>query len=109
MKKIQQIIIFFILFLILPIFAFATPTSVDRQNGFIQPLIKTDYFQVDHITASSTQATSTFPNLYTGGNTNNIFGSYATYQGQASIGAYPASNTPPTTVFQVPEIDWLNA
>jgi hypothetical protein len=47
------------LFLLLPSFAFATPSSVDRITNHIEPLIKTDYIQGDHFVATSSTATST--------------------------------------------------
>lgn len=51
-----------IAFVSIPFMAGATPSQVDRESGFIQPLINTDYLKVDHITATSTTATNTFAN-----------------------------------------------
>lgn len=49
--------------LVIPLTAFATPSSVDRITDHIQPLIQTDYIRGDHYIATSTTASSTLPKL----------------------------------------------
>lgn len=63
MKYIKYLI--FALALFIPIAVFATPTSVDRITNRIEPLIKTDFIRGSYFTASSTTATSSFPNAST--------------------------------------------
>lgn len=61
MKKIIALTLGFGLILLsAPYFVFAISTSVDRNvaGGYIQPLISSDYFQVDHLIATSSTATS---------------------------------------------------
>lgn len=50
-----------ILITLLPAFAFATPTSVDRITDHIQPLISTDFVRGTYFTAFSTNNHSTLP------------------------------------------------
>ena len=63
MKYIKYLIVALTIFI--PLVAFATPTSVDRVTNRIEPLIKTDFIRGVYFTASSTTATSSFPNAST--------------------------------------------
>ena len=64
MKYIKYILLVaFALFI--PLAVFATPTSVDRITNRIEPLIKTDFIRGVYFVASSTTATSSFPNAST--------------------------------------------
>lgn len=63
MKKISLILSIATIIAILssvPFYVFASPSSVDREPGFIQPLISTDSIKASYFTATSTTATSTF-------------------------------------------------
>lgn len=70
MKKVLAI---FAIVCTTPLFAFATPSSVDRITDHIEPLIKTDYIKGDHFLATSTTATSTLPSLSGTGASFNYF------------------------------------
>lgn len=62
----KKILLAFILgLLIFPFLAFAAPSSVNRLVDHIEPLNPTDYIKATFFTATSTTATSSFPNAST--------------------------------------------
>lgn len=66
MKHLKKIMIgIWSVALLVPLAVFAAPVSVNRlNNDHIEPLKNTDYIKSQYFTATSTIATSTFPNIY---------------------------------------------